>query len=112
MYPFKVIFAASLLIVGVLLAQTKIEQTQAKFGAPVIPIFVDAEVPLGIVNGTNNIFNLASNPNPPSSLHVYWNGLRQNPAAGGDYTIVNNVLTMAVASTPQPGDNFFVDYRH
>lgn len=119
-YSTKVILAASLLIVGVLLAQTKIDSNQAKFGAPIIPVSVDGEVPSGMVNGVNAVFTLAATPNPPASVHIYLNGLRQNPTApGGDYTISGNTITFAATNIPQPGvpggavaDIILVDYRH
>ena len=110
-YSTKVILSASLLIGGLVFAQTKIDQVQAKFAAATPPAFVDGEIPAGAVNGTNLIFTLSSIPNPSSSVHLFWNGLRQNNAAGGDYTVVNNVVTMSAASAPQTGDTLFADYR-
>jgi hypothetical protein len=108
----KVVLCVMLLACCLLFAQTKIDIQQAKFGNPVIPIFVDGEVPSGAINGTNTVFTLAATPSPASSVHLYWNGLRQNPTAGGDYTIVGNTITTSVASTPQTGDLLIVDYRH
>lgn len=58
-----------------------------------IPTFVDNETPSGTINGTNAAFTLA-NP-PASTLHLYRNGLRQNPAI--DYSVSGSTIT---------------DYRH
>jgi hypothetical protein len=71
---------------------------------------VDAAVPQGAVNGSNQQFTLASAPNPPTSLHVYLNGLRLS--SGVDYAISGTVVTFMAASAPQAGDIILVDYRY
>lgn len=99
-----------------LFAQTKIDQQQAKFGPTTLPIFIDGEVPGGLINGTNPIFTLANTPNPAASLHLYNNGLRL--LLGGDYTLSGNTITFLTLSIPQPAgtsgsaDLLQADYRH
>lgn len=68
---------------------------------------VDGEVPLGAVDGVNVTFTLANTPNPSTSLHLYWNGLRQTPTV--DYSLSGNTITMVVA--PSVGSKPLADYR-
>jgi hypothetical protein len=77
-------------------------------GTPTVE-FVDGEVPLGLVDGSNRVFNLNLPPLPASSLQVYRNGLLQKP--GEDYQLSVNTLTFFAVSTPQPGDLLQVWYR-
>jgi len=53
-------------------------------------------------------FTLSFIPNPPTSLKVYVNGVRHK--AGIDYALSGNLVTFAVASAPQVGDNLIFDY--
>lgn len=91
---------------------TQIDTTQIR--ALILPAFVDAEVPAGAQDGTNATWTLANSPNPPTSLHVYFNGLRQNPSGTApDYSISGNTLkALTFAPNLANGDTFFVDYRH
>lgn len=73
------------------------------------PIFVDQEVPAGVVDGVNRTFTLANTPSPVTSLQVFRNGLLQAP--GVDFTLSGNVLTFTAVSTPQAGDRILVNYR-
>jgi hypothetical protein len=74
------------------------------------PAFMDGDLPLGIVDGSNNSFNLTAVPNPPASLALYRNGVLQQ--LGSDYTLVsNNVVQFASVSVPQPGDTLLANYR-
>ena len=115
---FELTLSAILFVASFCLAQTKIDQNQAKFGSTTGPTFVDNEIPGGVVNSANSTFTLAAGPNPPSSLHLYVNGLRQNPAT--DYTISNSTITFNAGSIPQMSivggvnmpDSILVDYRH
>jgi hypothetical protein len=71
---------------------------------------VDAAVPQGSVNGSNQQFTLASAPNPSASLHLYVNGLRLS--SGLDYTISGSVIMFVAAAVPQAGDVILADYRY
>jgi hypothetical protein len=73
-------------------------------------IFVDEEVPGGLVDGANPNFTLASAPSPVSSLHLYRNGLLQK--AGFDYTLTGSTVAFVTASIPQSGDTILASYRH
>lgn len=78
-------------------------------GIPGISVnFADGETPGGTVNGTNASFTLAAAPG--TSLHLYRNGLRQNPAV--DYSISGSTITFSSVSIPQSGDWLTADYRH
>jgi hypothetical protein len=55
----------------------------------------NAEVPSGLVSGSNTIFTLAFAPNPPASLHLCLNGLLLTPNT--DFTLSGNVITFATA---------------
>lgn len=72
--------------------------------------FVESETPSGAINGINPAFRLSLGaPIPPKSLHLYRNGILQQP--GGDYTLVANTITFSALSIPQPGDNLLAFYR-
>jgi len=71
--------------------------------------FIDAEVPAGVVNGSNTAFTLANVPNPPASLALFRNGLLQRQ--GGDYTLVSNAITFLTGAVPQTNDVLAAFYR-
>jgi hypothetical protein len=73
--------------------------------------FSDAEVPSGIVNGTNPTFTLTAAPNPVLGLRLFKNGMLL--AQNGDYTLSGKRITFASAQvTPQPGDSIIAYYRY
>ena len=76
----------------------------------VFPGFSDAEVPAGLINGSNAVFTLAFTPSPAGSLQLYLNGLRQD--AGLDYSVSNNVVTFFTGAVPQTGDVLVAGYRY
>lgn len=76
-----------------------------------LPTFVDAETPVGTINGTNTIFTLANAPTP-NSLHVY---LGASPSAlqrlaSTQYSVTGSTLTFNVA--PAIGSTLLIDYRY
>jgi len=71
--------------------------------------FADAEVPAGLINGSNAVFTLASAPSPAASLELYLNGLLMSQ--GADYQITTNTITFFLASIPQTGDLLVARYR-
>ena len=73
------------------------------------PSFVDGDLPLGIVDGSNATFALTAVPAPSTSLSVYRNGMLQKPSL--DYTAAGNSIQFVVAATPQPGDTLLAGYR-
>ena len=73
-------------------------------------LFVDEEVPAGVVDGANVAFAISAAPAPASSLHLFRNGLRQK--AGFDFSLSGSTITFVFAATPQPGDTILVSYRH
>ena len=70
--------------------------------------FFDAEIPGGIVDGTNNTFTLA---NPPSgtSLALFRNGLYM--LNNFDYTLSGQTITFVTGGVPQPADTLVANYR-
>jgi hypothetical protein len=72
--------------------------------------FVDGESPGGVVDGSNLSFTLANTPLPPTSLHLFRNGLMQK--LGFDYTFSGVTILFVTAATPQPGDTILAEYRH
>lgn len=72
--------------------------------------FSDNEVPQGSLDGQNRIFIVTRTPNPPSSLHVYYNGLRLTP--GVDYGLSGMQLLWLRTYAPQPSDSLITDYRY
>ena len=74
------------------------------------PLFSDAEVPVGAINGSNTVFTLAWSPSPAGSLVLLRNGLIL--ANGTDYSLVRNTITFYLGSVPQPGDVLRASYRY
>ncbi len=73
------------------------------------PGFVDGETPSGLMNGTNTVFALTSQPSPASSLELYRNGI--SLTQGVDYSLSANSITMVTGSAPRPGDLLKASYR-
>ncbi len=71
---------------------------------------VDGEIPLGSVDGTNNVFTLNNSPSPTTSLHVFVNGLRLEQ--GVDYSISGNTITFMSGAIPPAGSILQADYRY
>jgi hypothetical protein len=79
--------------------------------------FVDNETPHGVIDGVNTLFFLSYSPNPPTSLHVYRNGLHLQPRV--EYIVIENRLRFVPHLTqtgdwgiPQRGDALLASYRH
>jgi len=77
--------------------------------APCGQVIVDKEVPSGSVDGANVKFTVLGTPTPPSSLHLFRNGLLQKE--GYDYTLSGSTISFIPASTPFPGDTILASYR-
>lgn len=75
-----------------------------------MPNFADSEVPVGVVDGTNRIFELAFQPSPPTSLILTRNGLVMK--RGLDYTLAGKTITFIAQQTPQIGDILLAWYRY
>jgi hypothetical protein len=73
-------------------------------------MFADAEVPLGIIDGSNRVFHLRNAPSPPESLVLTRNGLVMQ--RGTDYTLAGETITFAEGATPQRGDALLAWYRY
>ena len=71
--------------------------------------FVDGELPVGAIDGSNRDFTLAQAPNPVASLLLYRNGLLQKRTL--DYTLSGNALTFVPTVTPKTGDVLIASYR-
>ena len=71
--------------------------------------FIDGEVPVGNVNGSNGTFNLSQSPVPASSLAVFRNGLLQS--IGVDYSLAGQAITFLAGSIPRPTDVIAAYYR-
>ena len=70
--------------------------------------FHDAEIP-GLMDGSNATFSLVAAPAPAASLQLTRNGLMQ--CAGGDYSLVDRVITFVPAAIPETGDIIQAWYR-
>jgi hypothetical protein len=73
------------------------------------PGFVDGETPAGLVNGSNTVFSLSSQPSPALSLELYRNGVYLTQ--GVDYSLSANSITMLSGATPVSGDILTARYR-
>lgn len=71
--------------------------------------FIDAETPIGNVNGSNVTFTLSQPPMPATSLQLYRNGLVQTN--GVDYTLNGSTVTFLSVAIPLPGDLLQAYYR-
>jgi len=76
----------------------------------ILPLFSDAEIPAGAINGINAAFTLSFAPSPIDSLILFRNGLLQRH--GLDYAIAGNVVTFFTGSIPLPGDPLIASYRY
>jgi outer membrane murein-binding lipoprotein Lpp len=74
-----------------------------------VPTYVDFELPVGSMDGTNPVFVLNAAPTPPASLTLYRNGIKLSP--GFDYSISANTILFATGAVPQPGDLVTARYR-
>jgi hypothetical protein len=77
--------------------------------APIPINFVDAEVPAGVVDGTNMVFTLAKPP-VVGSIRIYRNGLRLTMSA--DFTLSSATVTFTSGSQPRVGDVLVAAYRY
>ena len=73
------------------------------------PLFSDAEVPGGTIDGTNATFTLANTPSPAASLALFRNGMAQKPSV--DYTLTGSTVQFLTGGVPQPGDTLLAWYR-
>lgn len=67
-----------------------------------------AEVPAGLINGSNVTFTLAHVPAAPTVMIVELNGAVQYQNAGGDYTVSGSTITFL--SAPVAGSTLVVYY--
>jgi outer membrane murein-binding lipoprotein Lpp len=74
-----------------------------------VPTFVDFELPVGSMDGSNPVFVLNAAPTPPSSLVLYRNGIKLSP--GFDYSLSGNTILFATGAVPQAGDLLTARYR-
>jgi len=72
-------------------------------------IFVDHEVPGGLVDGSNTVFSLANAPSPAASLHLFRNGILQK--LGFDFTLNGSTVTFVSLAVPSQGDTILASYR-
>jgi hypothetical protein len=73
------------------------------------PVFVDAEIPAGAVDGSNGVFTLSGNPSPALSLQIFRNGMLQKDVV--DYSLSGNSITFVNGAIPQSGDVIQTYYR-
>lgn len=72
------------------------------------PQFFDAEIPGGVVDGTNQTFTLSNAPSG-SSLMLFRNGMYMK--AGIDYNLALSTITFVSGAEPQPQDTLIASYR-
>lgn len=73
---------------------------------------VEAEIPGGVIDGTNRVFTLVNTPASAENLApiatLFKNGSRMDYPAS--WTISGNHITYAVGIQPQVGDTHQIDY--
>ena len=72
------------------------------------PVFVDAETPGGVVDGSNDTFTLAIVPSG-RSLQLFRNGLYMTPDF--DYSLTASAVKFVGGNIPQPLDTLTASYR-
>jgi hypothetical protein len=72
--------------------------------------FSDAEVPAGVVNGSNTAFTLANTPVNPAGIYLTRNGLAQK--YGLDFSISGAAITFLSVAIPTTGDVLLAWYRY
>lgn len=72
-------------------------------------LFADNKTPSGLINSSNKVFTLPSNPNPNGSLRLYLGGDLQ-VAGGSDYTLSGVTITFVTA--PATGKTLRAFYRY
>ena len=82
---------------------------KTKLDASTTVVFVDNEVPSGVVNGVNAVFTRAFIPSPATSLHLYVNGVRQR--LGVQYSLASLTITFTAGNIPLTGNTVVADYR-
>jgi hypothetical protein len=73
-----------------------------------VPQFFDAEIPAGLVDGSNSTFTLAHAPSG-SSLMLFRNGIYMK--GGLDYSLNGAAIQFVSAAIPTPGDTLMASYR-
>jgi hypothetical protein len=87
----------------------RVDGTSGPCGSFVV-LFVDAEVPGGVVDGANASFSLSFAPAPSTSLALFRNGILQK--VGVDYSLSGGTIAFLSVSIPVPGDILLASYRH
>lgn len=72
-------------------------------------LFADNKTPSGLINSSNKVYTLPSNPNPNDSLRLYLGGDLQ-VAGGVDYTLSGVTITFGTA--PTTGKTLRAFYRY
>ena len=73
-------------------------------------VAVIQERPKGLVNGTNTVFQLTYEPDPPESLRLTVSGLLMDPLVTADYTLSGNTITYTAGSQPKTGEEHVAWY--
>lgn len=71
-------------------------------------VFVDQEVPAGLINGSNTVYTLSQVP-LAGSLHFYVNGILQRAGVGNDFVLSGAQITMSYAAGT--GSHLAASYR-
>ncbi len=83
-------------------------------GEVVITPIPTCEVPIGVIDGVNNLFASSGVPNPISTFTVSLNGVDQNSNISGALTLIdvtiNNDGTFSYTVTPSPPDWHVIRY--
>jgi hypothetical protein len=73
-----------------------------------IDLFVDKEIPSGLINGVNKTFVLSNVPEY-NSEHLYLNGLLKSEGLDEDYLIIDNNIVFNIP--PKEGDKIRCSYK-
>lgn len=79
-------------------------------GGGLTPLFADAEIPSGTVDGINLVFTLQNAPSPASSLLLTRNGLVMQRNV--DYSLSGSAISFFLGSVPSQGDLLLASYRY
>ncbi len=89
----------------------RVDALQTAVDAGQLPRYSDGEIPTGVKDGVNTIFELAHDPVPAGSCQLFVDGTLLEP--GNDYTINGNAITIDNSGyIPTSGTPFLSYYKY
>jgi hypothetical protein len=74
--------------------------------------FAFNELPIGVIDGENDTFELSNTPSPPGSLMLFHNGQLLRVGESSDYVLNGKIITFVNGSIPKPDDVVIATYQY